>query len=142
MPIVSSLTLAQIFRTVKWKVIDDETLVRTIFNGGSCDGVLFTHYHGDHIGLYQKIPQDIPLYIGSTAKKLLEILTEKLDSNPKTVEKGLPRVQSINCYFPNRKLNAFGDIWVTPFLVDHSALDAYMFLIEAGEENFIYRGFP
>lgn len=49
--------------------------------------MLFTHYHGDHIGLYQKIPQDIPLYIGSTAKKLLEILTEKLDSIPKAAEK-------------------------------------------------------
>lgn len=121
-------------------IIDDETLTQTAFNGSPCDGVLFTHYHGDHIGLYQKIPQDIPIYIGSTAKKLLEILTEKLDSNPKTVEKGLPRVQSINCYFPNRKLNAFGDIQVTPYLVDHSALDAYMFLVEAGGKKILFTG--
>lgn len=120
--------------------IGDEALIQTVFNGKSCDGVLFTHYHGDHIGLYQKIPQDIPLYIGSTAKKLLEILTEKLDSNPKATEKGLPRVKSIKCYFPGQKLNAFGDIHVTPFIVDHSALDAYMFLIETGGTKILFTG--
>ena len=63
----------------------------------------------------------IPLYIGSTAKKLLEILTEKLDSRSKATEKGLPRVQSINCYSPREKLDVFGDIHITPFIVDHSA---------------------
>ena len=67
--------------------VDDAALIQTVFNGEPCDGVLFTHYHGDHIGLYQKIPQDIPLYIGSTAKKLLEILTEKLDSIPKAADR-------------------------------------------------------
>lgn len=67
--------------------VGDAALIQTVFNGEPCDGVLFTHYHGDHIGLYQKIPQDIPFYIGSTAKKLLEILTEKLDSIPKAAEK-------------------------------------------------------
>lgn len=35
-------------------IVDDETLVQTVFNGEPCDGVLFTHYHGDHIGLYKK----------------------------------------------------------------------------------------
>lgn len=120
--------------------IDDEKLAQAVFNGEACDGVLFTHYHGDHIGLYTKIPQDIPLYIGSTAKKLLEILTEKLDSHPEAVEKGLPRVQSIKCYFPNQKLNEFGDIQITPFLVDHSALDAYMFLIETGGKKILFTG--
>lgn len=87
--------------------VSDEVLAQTVFNGEPCDGVLFSHYHGDHIGLYQKIPQDIPLYIGSTAKKLLEILTEKLDSSPKAAEKGLPRVQSIKCYAPGQKLDAW-----------------------------------
>lgn len=120
--------------------IDDEVLTQTVFNGEPCDGVLFTHYHGDHIGLYQKIPQDIPLYIGPTAKKLLEILTEKLDSSPKAAEKGLPRVQSIKCYSPGQKLDAFGDIYVTPFIVDHSALDAYMFFIEIDGKKILFTG--
>ncbi len=28
-----------------------------------CDGVLFTHYHGDHVGLYDQILPGISLYI-------------------------------------------------------------------------------
>lgn len=120
--------------------IDDETLVRTVFGGRPCDGVLFTHYHGDHIGLYKSIPKRIPLYIGPTAKKALEILTEKLDASPMTTDKGLGRIQGMRTYVPARKLAEFGDIQVTPFVVDHSALDAYMFLIEVGGKRILYTG--
>ncbi|MCM1233903.1 MAG: MBL fold metallo-hydrolase [Ruminococcus flavefaciens] len=121
-------------------VMSDEELLNTVFNDKPCDGVLFTHYHGDHTGLYKKIPQDIPLYIGSTAKKILEILTEKLDSIPGTVDKGLPRIQKMNSYIPAQRIESFGDIVVTPFIVDHSALDAYMLLIEAAGKKILFTG--
>ncbi len=120
-------------------VMTDEELTETVFGGRPCDGVLFTHYHGDHIGLYKKVPQDIPLYIGSTAKKILEILTEKIDSIPNMAEKGLPRIKNMECYIPGHKM-IFGDIGITPFFVDHSALDAYMFLLEAGGKKILFTG--
>ncbi len=120
--------------------LTDEELTDKVFGNKKCDGVLFTHYHGDHIGLYKKIPENIPLYIGSTAKKLLEILTERLDMIPDTAEKGLPRIKNMNCYYPGKKLIDFGDIGVTPYVTDHSALDAYMFLIEAGGKKILYTG--
>lgn len=119
--------------------ISDEELVRAVFDGRPCDGVLFSHYHGDHIGLYKKIPRDIPMYIGHTAKKLLEILTERLDMVPCTTEIGLPLIQGMKCYYPNKRL-IFGDIAVTFLAVDHSALDAYMFLIEAGGKRILFTG--
>lgn len=120
--------------------VTDEELFANVFGGKACDGVLFTHYHGDHMGLYKKIPENIPLYIGPTAKKILEILTERLDSSPKTIQKGLPRVQAMNCYTPGRRLNSFGDLKVTPLVVDHSALDAYMFLVETGGKKVLFTG--
>lgn len=121
-------------------VMSDEELLHTVFNGKPCDGVLFTHYHGDHMGMYKNIPEDIPLYIGPTARKVLEILTEKLDAIPGTVEKGLTRIQKMKVYCPGQKISGFGDIQVTPFVVDHSALDAYMFLIEIGGKKILFTG--
>lgn len=120
-------------------VKNDEELVRIVFDGRPCDGVLFTHYHGDHIGMYKKIPKEVPCYIGSTAKKIHEILTEKLDSCPQMLHKGLPRVQEMKVYSPGSTL-LFGDIKVTPFVVDHSALDAYMFLIEIDGKKILFTG--
>ena len=35
------------------------------------DAVLFTHYHGDHVGRILDIPDNIPLYIGETARKVM-----------------------------------------------------------------------
>lgn len=120
-------------------VMTDEELTKTVFDGRPCDGVLFTHYHGDHMGLYKKVPQNVPLYIGPVAKKILEILTEKLDSIPNTAEKGLPRIKDMECYSPGHKM-IFGDIVITPFFVDHSALDAYMFLLEVGGKKILFTG--
>lgn len=119
--------------------MSDEELVVAVFDGRPCDGVLFSHYHGDHIGMYKKIPKDVPMYIGPTAKKLLEILTERLDMIPDTAEKGLPLIQGMRCYYINKPIG-FGDIAVTPYVVDHSALDAYMFLIEAGGKRILFTG--
>ncbi len=121
-------------------VMTNEELLDTVFGGDPCDGVLFTHYHGDHMGIYKKIPRNIPLYIGPTAKKILTILTEKVDLSTRTTDKGLPRIQSMHTYRPGRKLHAFGDIEVTPFIVDHSALDAYMFLIEIAGKRILFTG--
>lgn len=120
-------------------VMTDEKLTETVFDGRPCDAVLFTHYHSDHTGLYKKIPQDIPLYIGSTAKKILEILTEKLDSIPNMTEKGMPRIKGMKCYTPAHKI-MFGDIGITPFFADHSALDPYMLLIETNGKKILFTG--
>lgn len=66
-------------------------------------GVLFTHYHGDHYGLYKKIPAGIPMYIGSTAKKILEIITEKLDTVQE--EKGHFKIKKMDAY------GVYGSVW-------------------------------
>ncbi len=120
--------------------LTDEQLLDKLFHSGeSYDGVLFSHYHGDHIGLYKEIPEEYPLYMGATAKKMMMCLAERLDSTSGTAKKGLPRIQGINPYFP-RKTLVFGDIKVTPYITDHSALDAYMFLIEADGKKVLFTG--
>lgn len=43
----------------------------------NCNAVLFSHYHGDHIGLMKTILPSIPSYIGEDAKQILTILNGK-----------------------------------------------------------------
>lgn len=35
------------------------------------NAVLFTHYHGDHIGRFKEIPKDIPLYMGKLTRQVM-----------------------------------------------------------------------
>lgn len=98
-----------------------------------CDAVLFTHYHGDHIGMVARIMPDIPLYMGSAAKELYLILQNRLpNGNPEIVEAIRP--------FTANKMFRIKDIEITPFSVDHSAYDAYMFLIKACGKKILHTG--
>lgn len=118
-------------------ISDDEMLDRVFANGDKPAAVLFTHYHSDHIGLVDKIPNDIPLYIGPTAKQLLQNLNYRTDFFKE--EKLLPIIKKMNTYTAGAP-QKFGDITVTPFQIGHSALDSYMFLIEADGKKILYTG--
>lgn len=115
----------------------DADIIKDVFDVKICDGVLFTHYHGDHIGMYKNIPKGIPLYIGSTAKKILKVLTERLDYL--TDDKGLTIIEDMVEYKIGQWIY-FGEIRVKPLVVDHSALDSYMFLIEANGKRILFTG--
>ena len=48
--------------------ISDDELVRRVFESRSADAVLFSRPHGDHYGLYKKVPKEVPMYAGPLAK--------------------------------------------------------------------------
>ena len=98
-----------------------------------CDAVLFSHYHGDHIGLMETISPSIPFFMGENAKQILTILNSKT----KTFKDDL---LSNILTFGGGKSFQIGDITITPFSVDHSAYDAYMFLIEADGKRVLHAG--
>ena len=98
-----------------------------------CDAILFSHYHGDHIGMLPKVLPDIPMFMGSVAKEIYLVLQKRMRD-------GIPdKVETINTYTQNNKFG-IKDIIITPFSVDHSAYDAYMFLIEAEGKRILYTG--
>lgn len=105
-------------------------------NNGNCDAVLFTHYHGDHIGQMERIREDIPMYSGALAKDIM-LLSAKHNRN--TSDKLICRMDSIQTFEPGIAFMV-GDIQITPFSVDHSACDSYMFLIEADGKKLLYTG--
>ena len=99
-----------------------------------CDGVFFTHSHGDHIGLLDRIRDGIPLYTSAFGKELL-LLTGGGDRSPGSMER-LKRL----CTYEAGTPIMVGDMKITPFFVDHSAFDAHMFLIEADGKRVLHTG--
>lgn len=99
------------------------------------DAVFFSHNHGDHVGLIDTINNDIPIYMGKTSLELLKMFAERTKERQYTL-KTLDRVKT----FENEEKITIKDIVVTPYYVDHSAFDAYMFLIEAEGKKILYTG--
>lgn len=67
--------------------------------------------------------------MGATAKKIFKVLIARTD------KESLPLVERF-CEFEPLKSVCIGDIEITPLLVDHSAFDAYMFLIKVDGKPF------
>jgi len=99
----------------------------------NCDGVFFTHYHGDHIGLYSKINQSIPLYLGEASREIYLTLQKRLKSPY------LGQISNMITFNALEKIK-INDITITPLLVDHSAYDSYMFLIESEGKRILHTG--
>lgn len=105
--------------------------VEGLFKGNkSCDAVLISHYHSDHIGLLEFILPDIPIYMGEKAYEIYSASADfrgrELKFSPKYV-------------YDNKKIE-IGDFQITPFLCDHSSYDSYMYLIESEGKKILYTG--
>jgi ribonuclease J len=94
-------------------------------------GVIISHPHMDHYGLAHKLPSGTPILIGQAAQRILEAASvfvpgEVRMDNTTPLQDGKP--------IP---LDPFT---ITPFLVDHSAYDAYALLVEADGQRLFYSG--
>lgn len=107
------------------------------YAGEKCDGVFFTHYHGDHVGMFQTIQRDVPLYMGECARQVMLTIYDTIKENG-----ALEILRNENRMHPivERVTVTCGDIKVTPFSVDHSAYDAFMFLIETPDQTILHTG--
>lgn len=129
-------------------VLSDKKLLDRVFgknrnqkNRKKCkhfDAILFSHYHGDHYGLYKEVPEGIPMYIGKSAKEILGIVVGYSDKNAEN--KGAPVIERMQEYVPNEYVIDNEDMKILPIRADHSALDAYMFLIEAEGKSILFTG--
>ena len=103
---------------------------------GHCNAVFFTHYHGDHIGQMTRIRKDIPLYAGALAKDIMSMSAER--KRPRD-DVFCDRIQTIHPFVGGETI-AVGDIRITPWSIDHSACDSYLFLVEADGKRLLYSG--
>lgn len=118
-------------------VISDEALCEKLFesNSDKIKAVLYTHYHGDHCGLRNKVPLDTRQFIGKIAKNIMYIVATYIDRD------NLNRIRDIRTYCSNLPVRIDSDKFeIIPFYTDHSALDAYMFLIKAEGKTILFTG--
>lgn len=109
------------------------------------DAVFITHYHGDHVGKILDIPSNIPIYMGRTTRQIMLNIHKALvripkfeDEQKKWIE--LLRSNRIKEVEENTPIMDIDGIIVTPYSVDHSAYDAYMYLIEADGKVVLHTG--
>ena len=148
--------------TVNPEESTDNKMIEMIKNA-ECDAVLFSHYHGDHVGLLEHIPKkdirgnDIILGIGKVARQVLVNIQNTLANNKlsepeeRRVHKNmLNLLQDDKIWLDfmdaltsgNEKNSSFdiGDFHITTIRVDHSAYDSYMFIIEAEGKCIVHTG--
>jgi ribonuclease J len=93
--------------------------------------VLISHPHQDHWGLVEELPPDWPIWTGSSSAKLIAI-TRDVTRRPLT-----RTFETWNSHSGPFTIGPFG---VTPMLIDHSAFDAYMLLIDGAGKRLLYTG--
>lgn len=94
------------------------------------DWVFLSHHHNDHCGLLGKLLPGIPVFAGDETKRILNVIAD-FTNQPQP---------DINFGFRDGKPIQLDDVRVTPIGVEHSAKDAYMFLVQADGKNVLYTG--
>jgi ribonuclease J len=95
------------------------------------DGVILSHAHADHFGLMNFLNPEIPVYLGEATHEILKL---------NNIFLGQKYHISHPNYFDKGTTFKIGDFTITPYWADHSAFDAYSFLIEAGGKSIFYSG--
>ena len=94
-------------------------------------GVLISHPHMDHHGLARYVRSEVPVYIGESAHNVMKAASAYVPNGNAFAD---PR------FISNRTPVEIGPFRVTPYLVDHSAFDAYSLLVEADGKRVFYSG--
>ena len=94
-------------------------------------GIAISHAHLDHYGLVAKVRQRVPVLIGKGALRIINTTRQFFPDAPdflRTIE------------IRNKEPIVLGPFTITPYLMDHSAYDAYALLVEARGKKVFYSG--
>ena len=95
-------------------------------------GGFISHPHPDHYGLMEQVSENVPLYMGEAARRIIEV---------SSFFTPLPSLGSFKPLdYRDGELIELGPFRVTPFRMDHSAYDSHCFLIEVGGKRMFYSG--
>jgi ribonuclease J len=93
--------------------------------------IVLSHGHGDHWGLLPLCRPDVPLSMGSATARIMRAAAPFVPNF---------FVPNVSFELIDRRTFEIGAFSITPYLVDHSAYDAYALLIEAAGRRLFYSG--
>jgi ribonuclease J len=93
--------------------------------------LLVSHAHVDHYGLASFVRPDIPVVAGRYARRLMDLTARIM---------GAPALGPAGPEVGHEQVLEIGPFRITPYLVDHSAFDAYAFLVESEGRRVLYSG--
>ena len=99
-------------------------------DSGILRGIVISHPHRDHYGLLPWMPR-VPVLMGRDARRILNAAAPFMHHVSPVLDG--PDLQ-------DRQITRLGPFKITPYLVDHSAYDAYALLIEADGRRLFYSG--
>jgi len=94
-------------------------------------GVVISHPHQDHYGLAYRLPPETTFLIGQAAQNILSAAAV-FAPNPLRLDRVL--------HLQDRKGIVLGPFRITPYLMDHSAYDAYAIHVQADGVGLFYTG--
>lgn len=96
------------------------------------DGVFITHNHQDHMGRIDDILDDVPVYLSDLSRKIFETVF--------CFSKNKGKIQRKTINLEEEKPITIKDMKITPYIVDHSAYNSFMILIEAEGKRILHTG--
>lgn len=93
--------------------------------------IVVSHGHGDHWGLLPLCNPNVPLAMGAATARIMRAAAPFVPNS---------FAPEVTFQLTDRKALQIGPFAITPYLVDHSAYDAYALLIEAGGKRLFYSG--
>lgn len=105
--------------------------IKGLYKKSGNTALVLSHAHQDHFGLIKYVNVNCKIYLGKATQKLIEITGIFTNQDWEV---------SNSQHFESGKSFFKGDIEITPYLMDHSAFDAYAFLIKANGKSIFYSG--
>lgn len=109
---------------------------------GDAKAIFYTHMHGDHVELFQYVPNSVDQYIGPLALKIMKAKYEHMSHADELKENSLnclKKLEPFKTYWKGRSIT-IDDIAVTPFQVSHSSADSYMLKIKCDGKTILHTG--
>ena len=94
-------------------------------------GIVISHPHQDHYGLAGRVPAGTTFLMGEATERILAAAADFTPSGGRFAQV---------IHLKDRCTVLLGPFRITPFLMDHSAYDAYAILVEADGRSLFYTG--